>query len=108
MPFFPTAECSDADREEMLRGLYMATMTVTQTGTGNDGHLDPVKITELNVHNVPNFVARTYARGDGSTRHGFGFAFAPMPKRGLHKARVMVLDLSRWKIRHIVHLICKF
>ena len=87
----------------------MATMAVTQTETGNSGHLDPVSITELNVHNKPDFVARHYARGNGGDKlqHGFGFVFAPIPKRGLHKARVMVLDFSRWKIRHIVHALCK-
>ena len=85
----------------------MATMCVAQTETGNNGHLEPVSITELNVHNVPNFVARRYTRGNGETRHGFGFPFAPMPKRGLHKARIMVLDFGKWKLRHLVHFICK-
>ena len=108
MPFFSSGECSDEDRTRMLNDLYMATMCVAQTSTGNTRHMTPVSITELNVHNVPDFVARKYSRGDGSTRHGFGFDFAPTPKRGLHKARIMVLDFSKWKIRHLVHFICKF
>ena len=107
MPFFPDGECTDEDRDRMLNGLYLATMCVARTGSGNDGHLDPVSITELNIHNTSGFVARSYSRGDGSTQHGFGFSFAPKPKRGLHKARIMVLDFSRWKIRHIVHFLCK-
>lgn len=87
----------------------MATMCVAQTGTGNKGHLEPVSLTELNVHNKSDFVARHYARGNGGDelQHGFGFAFAPVPKRGLQRARVMVLDLSRWKLRHIIHAFCK-
>ena len=109
MPFFPAGECSEEDRKLMLGDLYLATMEVAQVRTGNTSHLDPVRITELNVHNASDFVARTYARGNGGDgpQHGFGFGFAPVPKRGLQKARVMVLDLSKWKIRHLVHMICK-
>lgn len=109
MPFFPEGECSDEDRVTMLNGLYMATMGAAQTRTGNTAHLDPVSITELNVHNASGFVARSYARGNGGDRpqHGFGFGFAPAPKRGLHKARVMVLDFGQWKLRHFLHMICK-
>ena len=110
MPFFPSGACTDEDRERMLHGLYMATMTVCTTTTGNTGHLDPVGLVELNVHNVSDFTPRRYARGanDADSTHGFGFTFVKNPKKGLHQSRVMVLDYGRWKLKHLIHFICKF
>lgn len=92
----------------MLNGLYMATLTVCQTRTGNNGHLDPVRLVELNVHNSDNFVARQYSYGDGTSQHGFGFRFVKDPKKGLHQSRVMVLDYSQWTLRHLIHFLCKY
>ena len=94
----------------MLNSLYMATLTVCSTGTGNTGHLDPVGLHELNVHNSDDFTPRRYARGatDAQSSHGFGFIFVKNPKRGLHQSRVMVLDYGRWKLKHLIHFLCKF
>lgn len=110
MPFNPTGECTDEDRDRMLHGLYMATLTVCTTGTGNTGHLDPVGLVELNVHKKTDFTPRRYAcaaaAGANST-HGFGFTFVKNPKKGLHQSRVLVLDYGRWKLKHFIHFICK-
>ena len=107
LPLYPSGECSESDREQMLNSLYMATMTVCQTRLGNTGHLDPVGLVELNVHNSDNFTPRRYLHSSVATSHGFGFKFVKNPKKGLHQSRVMVLDYSRWKLRHIIHFLCK-
>ena len=94
----------------MLNSLYLARMDCAETGSGNNGHLDPISITELNVRNVRDFKPRQYRRvGDGTRlASGFGFVFGPETTRGLHKARVMVLDFSQWKVRHLIHFISKY
>lgn len=92
----------------MLNSLYMATMTVCQTRTGNTGHLDPVGLVELNVHNSDNFSPRTYYRGPNGESHGFGVNFVQNPRKGLHQSRVMVLDYGKWTLRHMVHFLCEY
>ena len=93
----------------MLNGLYLGRLDCVKTGTGNIGHLEPIALTELNVHGRNPFTPRHYRRGANGARpdHGFGFAFWPYTKQGVHRARVMVLDLGKWKIRHLVHFMCK-
>ena len=93
----------------MLNSLYLATMSCAQNATGNTGHMDPISLVELNHRQSENFVARRYARGTGgdAPQHGFGFGFGKMVQRGVHRARVMVLDFGKWKMRHLIHFMCK-
>ena len=84
-------------------------MDCVQTTRGNSGHLDPVAITELNLRGDPHFKPRHYRRTNGNQlASGFGFVFAPTTTRGLHKTRVMILDFSQWRVKHLVHFICKY
>ena len=94
----------------MLGSLYLATLSCAQQADGNTGHMVPISLVELNVRRSESFVARRYLRGNGSDgpQHGFGFGFGSMVKKGVHKARVMVLDFGKWKIRHLIHFICKY
>ena len=108
--FFPEGACSEADLTTMLDSLYLATMSCSQQADGNTGHLVPFSLVELNVHQSENFVARHYSRGNGgdAPQHGFGFGFGRRVQKGVHRARVMVLDFGRWKVRHLVHFLCEY
>lgn len=108
--FFQAGACSEADLTTMLDSLYLATMSCSQQATGNTGHLVPFSLVELNVHQSETFVARQYARGNGgdAPQHGFGFGFGRATTRGVHRARVMVLDFGKWKMRHLIHFLCKY
>lgn len=93
----------------MLDSLYLARMDCVNARTGDVGHMDPIAIEELNTQGRPDFVARRYRRGREGDQpsSGFGFGFRPHTTRGVHRARVMVLDFGRWKVRHLVHFLCK-
>ena len=109
MPFYPDAACTDEERETMLNSLYLARLDCVNTRTGDVGHMDPIQLVELNTYGRTDFVARRYRRGREGDQpsSGFGFGFRPFTTRGVHKARVMVLDLGKWKLRHLVHLLCE-
>ena len=94
----------------MLDSLYLARLDCVKVGNGDIGHVEPVSLTELNTHNQNPFRPRHYRRGNNGAQpdHGFGFAFWPYTTVGLHRARVMCLDFSRWQLRHLVHFMCKF
>ena len=80
------------------------------SGTGDIGNMEPIALEELNTHGKPDFVARQYRRGREGDRpsSGFGFGFRPYTTRGVHRARVMVLDFGAWKLRHFIHFLCKY
>ena len=94
----------------MLDSLYLATMSCSQQADGNTGQMVPISLVELNVRRSDSFVARRYARGNGGDgpQHGFGFGFGRSVQKGVHKARVMVLDFGKWKVKHLIHFICEY
>ena len=112
LPFYESASCTDEDRTVMLNSVYLATMECILDGRGNQSHMTPIALTELNTLGVSAFTPRRYRRvGDNPENRlqsGFGFPFAPYTTRGVHRTRVMVVDFSRWKVRHIVHFMGKF
>ena len=111
MELFDDGKCSDAQRDIMCKSVYLARMDCRQTGPGDVGGLSPMCLTELNVLNEPNFKPRHYrrreVRGD-KPDHGFGFGFSEFVTTNVHKGRVLVIDYSKWTIRHYVHYLCKF
>ena len=110
MTLFPDGACTESQRETMCKGLYLAQLECHQHGVGDVSGMHPISLTELNTSDVPNFSPRYYERRNRGDRPdmGFGFAFAPKANSRLHRARVMVLDYSRWTLRHLVHFICKY
>lgn len=111
MNLFDDGKCTDAQRDIMCHSVYLGRLDCRQTGPGDVGGLAPICLTELNVHNNSDFKPRQYrrrdARGD-KPDHGFGFGFAEFTTTGVHKGRVLVIDYSKWTIRHYVHFLCKF
>lgn len=110
MTLFPDGACTESQRELMCKGIYLATMDCHQRGVGDVSGMHPMCITELNTSGTPNFTPRYYERRSRGDRPdmGFGFAFAPKSNSHVHKARVMVLDYSKWTLRHYIHFLCKY
>ena len=112
MPFYDDATCTDADRAVCLDSVYLATMECVLDSRGNNGHMTPIALTELNTLGRSAFTPRRYRRvGDNPENRlqsGFGFVFAPYTTRAVHKTRVMVIDFSKWKLCHITHFLGKF
>ena len=110
MNLFPDGSCTDAQRQVMCRDVYMGRLDCHKTGTGDIGGMNPMRLTELNVTNSADFVARQYQLRNLGTRpdNGFGFAFCEPSTRDVHKARVLCIDYSKWTIRHFVHFLCKY
>ena len=112
LPFYDSAACTDDDRAVLLNSVYLATMECVIDNTGDNGHMTPIALTELNTLGASAFTPRRYRRvgdnQDNRLQSGFGFTFAPYTTRGVHKTRVMVVDFSRWKVRHITHFLGKF
>ena len=110
MTLFPDGACTESQRETMCQGIYLATLECHQNGIGDASCMHPMSLTELNTSNVSNFTPRYYerrSRGDKPDM-GFGFAFVPKASTRVHKARVMVLDYSKWTLRHYIHFLCKY
>ena len=110
MSLYDDGKCTDAQRDAMCNSVYLARLDCRQTGPGDVGGLSPISLTELNVSNKPNFRPRHYQRRPerGSLPdHGFGFGFAEFTTNRVHRGRVLVLDYSKWTIRHYVHFQCK-
>lgn len=111
LPFYDSAACTDDERATMLNSVYLATMECVLDGHGDNGHMTPIALTELNTLGTNAFTPRHYRRVGDNPRNllqsGFGFVFAPYTTHGVHRTRVMVIDFSRWKVRHITHFLGK-
>ena len=109
MALFPDGSCNDTQRDIMCKSVYLGRLDCHQSGTGNVGGMSPMSLVELNVDGSTNFVPRRYQlRNRGSKPDmGFGFAFAPISINRVHKSRVLVVDFSKWTLRHYIHFLCK-
>ena len=97
-------------KETMLSSVYLATMECYHTGTGPAAQMMPVRITELNHTERADFVPRVYAKRAGITGPdcGFGFGFHEKPAdASSHFCRIMVIDLSKWTLTHVIHFMGK-
>ena len=111
LQFFPSAACTDEQKETMLASVYLATMECYHSGDGPQAQMMPVRITELNHTGRDNFVPRVYAKRSGINGPdcGFGFGFHEKPNGyGSHLCRIMVVDLSKWTLPHVIHFMGKF
>ena len=110
LTLFPDGSCTDAQQKTMCKSIYLGRLDCHQTGSGNVGGMSPISLTELNTDGVTNFTPRRYQLRDRGTKPdmGFGFAFAPNSTTRVHKARVLVIDFSKWTLRHYIHFLCKF
>ena len=110
LQFFPSAACSENAKETMLSSVYLATMECFHSGAGPTGQMMPVRITELNHTGRSEFTPRVYSKRPGVTGPdcGFGFGFHIKPSGvGSHFTRIMVVDLSRWTLPHVIHFMGK-
>ena len=110
MTLFPDGACTEAQRDTMCKGVYLARLDCHQSGVGDVSSMHPMSLTELNTSNAADFTPRQYQLRNRGPKPdmGFGFAFVPTATTHIHKARVMVIDYSKWTLRHFIHFICKF
>ena len=110
MTLYPDGACTESQRETMCKSVYLAQLACHQHGRGNTSSMHPMSLTELNTTNAPDFTPRHYERRTRGDRPdmGFGFAFVPVATSRVHVSRVMVVDYSKWTLRHYIHFLCKF
>ena len=94
----------------MLSSVYLATLDCYHSGAGPSAQMMPIRLTELNTMEKSDFQPRVYSkrRTISGPDFGFGFGFHNRPRgAAMHSTRVMVLDLSKWTVRHAIHLMGK-
>ena len=115
---YQLASCTDAEREKMLRSMYMARMGFVTFRTGPGVRLNPISVTEmLECDGVPNLRSTvcTDSAYDSDFENqtevsldGFGFKFSRKSLDGvIHHARVAIIDFSEWTLTHYLHFLGK-
>ena len=75
LPLYKDAACSDADKDRMLRSIFMGRMTVFLYRTGNCPHLVPTSIVEI-MEQLGTQRVFMCDHDDLAPAHGFGFPFS--------------------------------
>ena len=117
-PMYPSASCTDSERDRMLKSMYMARMAFVTFRTGPGVRLNPISVVEmLDCDGVPNLRSTdaTDAVYDSdfegqaeASLDGFGFKFSRTSLDNLvHHARVAIIDFSSWTLTHYLHFLGK-
>lgn len=113
---YRAASCTDSQRENMLRSMYMARMGFVTFRTGPGVRLNPISVTEMVAcDGIPNLrtTDATSSAYDSLFRDqtevqldGFGFKFSRKSLDNLvHHARVAIIDFSSWTLKHYLHFL---